>query len=77
MHVLELERKPIMELRNMIFAMVAVALSSVALAGIVSSEDYERAARIEVRGVHALTVQLQGQETDAPLLAATDCAVQQ
>jgi len=66
-----------MELRNMIFAMVAVALSSVALAGIVSSEDYERAARVEVRGVQALTAQLQGQASDAPLLAASDCAVQQ
>lgn len=77
MHVLKLERKAIMELRNMIFAMVAVALSSVALAGIVSSEDYARAARVEASGVHALTEQLQGLCGDAPLLATNEATVRQ
>jgi hypothetical protein len=62
-----------MELRKMIFATVAVALSSVALAGIVSSEEYALAARYEASGVHALTEQLRGPEmlnADAALLSA-------
>jgi len=59
-----------MALRNMIFAIVAVALSSVALAGIVSSKDYARAARYEASGVHALTEQLDG----SAALACADTA---
>lgn len=66
-----------MELRNMIFATVAVALSSVALAGIVSSEEYARAGRYEASGVHALTQQLQGQDAEAPLLATSKVAVRE
>jgi hypothetical protein len=61
----------------MIFATVAVALSSVALAGIVSSEEYARAGRYEASGVHALTEQLQGQDVEAPMLATTKVTVRQ
>jgi len=67
-----------MELRNMIFATVAVALSSVALAGIVSSEEYARAGRYEASGVHALTEQLRGPELlnpEAALLSAAPAKV--
>ncbi len=49
-----------MEYRNAIFATLALALSSVALAGIVSSDEYARAAKSEASGLHALTEQLIG-----------------
>ena len=62
-----------MALRNMIFAIVAVALSSVALAGIVSSAGYARAARYEASGVYALTAQLQGGDT---ALASADQSIE-
>ncbi len=63
-----------MEYRNGIFATLALALSSVALAGIVSSDEYARAARSEASGFHALTEQVIGCDTlagadDAPVMA--------
>ena len=51
-----------MEYRNGIVAAVALALSSVALAGMVASDEYARAARSEASGFHALTEQVAGGE---------------
>lgn len=63
-----------MEYRNGIFATIALALSSFALAGIVSTDEYARAARSEASGFHALTEQVMGGEPmacadEAPVLA--------
>lgn len=44
--------------RNGIFATIAFALSSAALAGIVYTDDYSRAAQSEAEGFRALTQQL-------------------
>jgi hypothetical protein len=60
-----------MEYRNGIFATIALALSSVALAGIVSTDEYARAAQSEASGFQALTEQLSGGEA----LAGADAGV--
>ena len=46
--------------RNGIFATVALALSSLALAGIVSTDEYAHAAKSEASGLQALTEQVVG-----------------
>ncbi|MBP1204682.1 hypothetical protein JOD97_002724 [Duganella sp. 1411] len=44
-----------MKYRDGIFATVAIALTSVALAGVVYTDVYSQTAKAEVRGVRALT----------------------
>lgn len=44
--------------RDGIFATIALALSSVALAGMVYTDEYSYAARTEVSGYHALARQV-------------------
>jgi len=44
-----------MKYRDAIFATIALALTSVALAGVVYTDAYSGAAKAEVRGVRALT----------------------
>ncbi|MFA9219065.1 MAG: hypothetical protein ACEQSK_18435 [Sphingomonadaceae bacterium] len=59
--------------RNGIFATIALALSSLALAGVVSTEEYAHAARSEASGLQALTEQVVGGDAvcaeDAKLLS--------
>jgi hypothetical protein len=54
------KREVIMGYRNGIFATVALALSSLALAGIVSTDEYAHAAKSEASGLQALTEQVVG-----------------
>lgn len=49
-----------MEYRNVITATLALALSSLALAGAVYSDAYSQAARTEASGYRALTEQVLG-----------------
>lgn len=46
--------------RNGIFAVLALVASSLALAGMVYTDDYARAAQAEASGYHALTQQMSG-----------------
>ena len=46
-------------IRDGIFTTVAVALSGVALAGLLCTDAYSRAAGLEARGVHALSLEMQ------------------
>lgn len=46
-------------IRDGIFTTVAVSLSGVALAGLLCTDAYSRAAGAEARGVHALSLQMQ------------------
>jgi len=46
-------------LQNGIFTTVAVALSSAALAGLLCTDAYSRAAGAEARGFHALSLEMQ------------------
>ena len=48
-----------MSIRDGIFTTVAVTLSGVALAGLLCTDAYSRAAGAEARGVHALSLQMQ------------------
>jgi hypothetical protein len=46
-------------IQNGIFTTVAVALSGVALAALLCTDAYSRAAGAEARGVHALSLEMQ------------------
>jgi len=48
-----------MSIRDGIFTTVAVAVSGIALAGLLGTDAYSRAAGLEARGLHALTAQVQ------------------
>lgn len=48
-----------MSIRDGIFTTVAVTLSGVALAGLLCTDAYSRAAGAEARGVQALSLQMQ------------------
>ncbi|MEH6436974.1 hypothetical protein [Massilia sp. DD77] len=48
-----------MSIRDGIFTTAAVAVSAVALAGLLGTDAYSRAAGAEARGLHALTMQMQ------------------
>lgn len=48
-----------MSIRDGIFTTVAVALSGVALAGLLGTDAYSKAAGLEARGIHALAMQVQ------------------
>ena len=56
-----------MSMRDGIFTTVAVGLSGVALAALLCTDAYSRAAGAEARGVHALSLQMQ-------MTCAGDCA---
>ena len=49
-----------MKFRDAIFATIALALTSVALAGVVYTDAYSHAAKAEVSGVRALTLVASG-----------------
>jgi hypothetical protein len=51
-----------MKYRDAIFATIALALSSVALAGVVYTDAYSHTAKAEVHGVRALTLVASGDE---------------
>ncbi|MYM84772.1 hypothetical protein GTP44_22845 [Duganella sp. FT50W] len=55
-----------MQYRDVIFAMVALALTSVALAGVVYTDAYSQAAKAEVSGVRALTLVASGDQACDP-----------
>jgi len=57
-----------MSIRDGIFTTVAVTLSGVALAGLLCTDAYSRAAGAEARGVRALSMQMQ-------MSCVGDCAV--
>jgi hypothetical protein len=59
-----------MSIRDGIFTTVAVTLSGVALAGLLCTDAYSRAAGAEARGVRALSMQMQMQ-----MSCVGDCAV--
>ncbi|MFN3789073.1 hypothetical protein [Massilia sp.] len=59
-----------MSMRDGIFTTVAVALSGVALAGLLGTDAYSQAAGAEARGLKALSMQVETQS----LLACGDCA---
>lgn len=69
-----------MKYRDGIFATLAMtlalALSSVALAGVVYTDAYSQAAKAEANGVHALTRQVASEEVpacaDTAMLSTTD-----
>lgn len=48
-----------MSMRDGIFTTVAVGLSGMALAALLCTDAYSRAAGAEARGVHALSLQMQ------------------
>ena len=50
-----------MRIRDGIFTTVAVALSGVALAGLLGTDAYSRAAGAEARGLKALSMQVEAQ----------------
>ena len=54
-------------IRDGIFTTVAVSLSGVALAALLCTDAYSRAAGAEARGVHALSLEMQ-------MSCAGDCA---
>lgn len=63
--------------RNGIFATIAFALTSVALAGVVYTDAYSSAAQSEANGLHALTEQVLGVdaevcEVSVPTLLSAD-----
>ncbi|MGV7207320.1 hypothetical protein ACLB1G_05660 [Oxalobacteraceae bacterium A2-2] len=47
--------------RNVLFAALALAVSSLALAGVLHTDAYSQAARSEALGLQALTERLQGE----------------
>jgi hypothetical protein len=53
------ERGIIMKYRDGIFATIALALTSVALAGVVYTDAYSQTAKAEVSGFRALTQQVE------------------
>ncbi|MYN41674.1 hypothetical protein GTP55_20135 [Duganella sp. FT109W] len=55
-----------MKYRDAIFAMLTLALTSVALAGVVYTDAYSHSARAEVRGVRALTLVASGEKPCDP-----------
>jgi hypothetical protein len=55
-----------MKYRDAIFAMLTLALTSVALAGVVYTDAYSHSARAEVRGVRALTLVASGDKPCDP-----------
>jgi hypothetical protein len=62
-----------MKYRDGIFATVAIALTSFALAGVVYTDVYSQTAKAEVRGVRALTEVASGDAlacADASLMSA-------
>jgi hypothetical protein len=60
------ERRTIMNYRDAIFATIALALTSVALAGVVYTDAYAHSARAEGRGVRALTMVASGDNACDP-----------
>jgi len=54
-----------MKYRDGIFATLALAVTSVALAGVVYTDAYSQAAKAEVSGLRALTHQVENGETVA------------
>ena len=50
-----------MKYRDAIFATIALALTSVALAGVVYTDAYSHTAQVEVHGVRALTQMASGE----------------
>ncbi|MGO4377535.1 hypothetical protein [Pseudoduganella sp. RAF53_2] len=68
-----------MGFRDGFFALVAIALSALALAGMVYTDEYSSAARAEARGVAALThvVLSDASAPDLALTASAPEAVQQ
>ncbi|MRX08777.1 hypothetical protein GJ697_13110 [Pseudoduganella sp. FT25W] len=55
-----------MNYRDAIFATIALALTSVALAGVVYTDAYSHTAKTEVRGVRALTLVASGDKPCDP-----------
>lgn len=55
-----------MKYRDAIFATMALALTSVALAGVVYTDAYSHAARTEISGVRALTLVASGDNACDP-----------
>jgi hypothetical protein len=55
-----------MKYRDAIFATIALALTSVALAGVVYTDAYSHTAKAEVRGVRALTLVASGDSVCDP-----------
>ena len=69
-----------MKYRDGIFATIAVALTSVALAGVVYTDAYSQAARSEASGLRALTHQVESGDNvacdDTAMLSAAGETVQ-
>ncbi|MRW88687.1 hypothetical protein GJ699_01665 [Duganella sp. FT80W] len=55
-----------MKYRDAIFATIALALTSVALAGVVYTDAYSHTAKAEARGVRALTLVASGESVCDP-----------
>ena len=55
-----------MSIRDGIFTTVAVALSGVALAGLLGTDAYSKAAGAEARGLKALSMQVEMQCAECP-----------
>lgn len=55
-----------MKYRDAIFATIALALTSAALAGVVCTDAYSHAAEAEISGVRALTLVASGDAACAP-----------
>jgi hypothetical protein len=69
-----------MKYRDGIFASIAVALTSVALAGVVYTDAYSQTAKAEVSGFRALTQQVENGDAlacdDTAMLSSTSATVQ-
>jgi hypothetical protein len=74
------ERGIIMKYRDGIFATIALALTSVALAGVVYTDAYSQTAKAEVSGLRALTHQVENGDAvacdDTAMLSAAGGTVQ-
>jgi hypothetical protein len=70
-----------MKYRDGIFATIALALTSVALAGVVYTDAYSQTAKAEVSGFRALTQQVESGDTvacaDTALLSSAEQTVSQ
>ena len=70
-----------MKYRDGIFATIALAVTSVALAGVVYTDAYSQAARSEASGLRALTQQVERADTlacaDTAMAATGEQTVQQ
>jgi len=73
------ERGIIMKYRDGIFTTIALALTSVALAGVVYTDAYSQTAKAEVSGFRALTHQVESGDTlacdDSALLSSAAATV--